>query len=33
MRKNYPYLKDENFLDLIDSAHYLEQYIKITALD
>lgn len=32
MRKDYPYLKDEQFLYKIDSAHYTEQYVKITAL-
>ena len=33
MKVNYPYLSDSNFLDTIDTMHYLEQYVKITALD
>lgn len=33
MKVNYPYLSDTKFLDTIDTMHYLEQYVKITALD
>jgi hypothetical protein len=33
MRRNYPYSKDAKFLNKIDCAHYIEQYVKITALD
>lgn len=33
MRKDYPYLQDEQFLYKIDSAHSTEQFVKITALD
>lgn len=33
MRKQYPYLKDEEFLKLIDNQHLQEQFAKITVLD
>ncbi len=33
MRKNYPYLKDSTFLQLIDRMKNKEQYVKITLLD
>ena len=33
MKFNYPYLNNNSFLDIIDTTHYLEQYVKITALD
>ena len=33
MRRDYKYLKDENFLQKIDMQHIKEQYAKITLLD
>ena len=33
MKIDYKYLKDDNFLSLIDDTHVLEQFIKITILD
>lgn len=33
MRRDYKYLKDENFLQKIDMQHITEQYAKITLLD
>jgi len=33
MRKNYPYLKDEDFLYLIDTQKLQKQFIKLTLLD
>lgn len=33
MRKNYPYLKDKNFLEKIDKMLNKEQFVKITLLD
>ena len=33
MRKNYPYLKDSAFLQMIDKLQNKEQYVRITLLD
>lgn len=33
MRKNYPYLKDSAFLQLVDKLQNKEQYVRITLLD
>lgn len=33
MRKNYPYLKDSAFLQVIDKLQNKEQYVRITLLD
>lgn len=33
MRKNYPYLKDKNFLQIIDKMLNKEQFVQITLLD
>lgn len=33
MRVQYPYLKDEDFLKIVDNQHIQEQFAKITVLD
>lgn len=33
MRKNYPYLKDSTFLQVVDKLQNKEQYVRITLLD
>lgn len=33
MQSNYPYLKDSDFLRVIDELHVKAQYVKITVLD
>ena len=33
MRKNYPYLKDSAFLQVVDKLQNKEQYVRITLLD
>ena len=33
MKRNYPYLKDKDFLVLADTQRIQNQYIKLTLLD
>ena len=33
MQSNYPYLKNSDFLRVIDELHVKAQYVKITVLD
>ena len=33
MRKNYPYLKDADFLYLADTQRLQNQFVKLTLLD